>query len=368
MAEVRALSAAAFDDWPASASLGASGITELAAPETQRRRCAGQLLRGRFRPGDGHLHCQHDEQAHALRFAACFQYGDEAGALASALFSALCCADWRTARQPSLVRLFDAGADLIRIEIGKQSSRVLPAPAHAPAAPHGSTTGSARTTWATRAGSWPRCSLPGPRPEEAAGAGRAASQPGCAPPLRQPLLDRRRACVSMARRPAGARRRHSDFPAGHARQRHGLGVLHGWTTGLVPPPHGGVVPVQALESGTAMQGWRPFGSDGEPLLRCGDTVWTVACMDYPDGGNAPDEANYPLGGNTGQCRARPGGHCLAGRHPHMGKGLRLRIPAPHPGARAIVRPRARQPVRGWRIRLRSGGPGACSAWRARVPA
>ena len=47
-----------------------------------------------------------------------------------------------------------------------------------------------------------RCSLPGPRPEEAAGAGRAASQPGCAPPLRQPLLDRRRACVSMARRPA----------------------------------------------------------------------------------------------------------------------------------------------------------------------
>ena len=30
-----------------------------------------------------------------------------------------------------------------------------------------------------------------------------------------------------------------DFPAGHARQRHGLGVLHGWTTGLVPPPHGG---------------------------------------------------------------------------------------------------------------------------------
>ena len=48
---------------------------------------------------------------------------------------------------------------------------------------------------------------PGPRPEEAAGAGRAASQPGCAPPLRQPLLDRRRACVSMARRPACARRR-----------------------------------------------------------------------------------------------------------------------------------------------------------------
>ena len=47
-----------------------------------------------------------------------------------------------------------------------------------------------------------------------------------------------------------------------------------------------------------MQGWRPFGPDGEPLLRCGDTVWTVACMDYPDGGNAPDEAHYPLGGNT----------------------------------------------------------------------
>lgn len=91
------LSAAAFDDWPASASLGASGITELAAPE--KPSVADALVSycaDGFGRGDGHLHCQHDEQAHALRFAACFQYGDEAGALASALFSALCCADWRT--------------------------------------------------------------------------------------------------------------------------------------------------------------------------------------------------------------------------------------------------------------------------------
>ena len=68
--------------------------------------------------------------------------------------------------------------------------------------------------------------------------------------------------------------------------------------------------------------------------------------------------------HPGQCRARPGGHCLAGRHPHMGKGLRLRIPAPHPGARAVVRPRARQPVRGWRIRLRSGPRPAAPGGRA----
>ena len=89
-------SVAAFDDWPESVRLGAPGITELAAPVEP---CVADALVSycvdSFGREDGHLHCRHDEQAHALRFAACFQYGDEAGAQASALFSAPCCAGWR---------------------------------------------------------------------------------------------------------------------------------------------------------------------------------------------------------------------------------------------------------------------------------
>ena len=192
------LSAAAFDDWPASASLGASGITELAAPEKpsvadalvsycadgfgrEMGICIASTTSRRMRSDSRRASSMATRPApwrprFSLRFAA--RIGGR-----------------HTARQPSLVRLFDAGADLIRIEIGKQSSRVLPAPAHAPAAPHGSTTGSARTTWATGQAHGRAVPSPGPRPEEAAGAGRAASQPGCAPPLRQPLLDRRRACI-----------------------------------------------------------------------------------------------------------------------------------------------------------------------------
>lgn len=161
-------SVAAFDDWPESVRLGAPGLTELAAPMEP---CVADALVSycvdSFGREDGHLHCRHDEQAHALRFAACFQYGDEAGALASALF--LCAllrglAQAYTARQPSFIRLFNADDDLVCIGIGKQSSRVLPAPAHARVSPHGSTIGSARTTWAIRAGSWSRCSRPWPAP------------------------------------------------------------------------------------------------------------------------------------------------------------------------------------------------------------
>ena len=158
------LSAAAFDDWPASASLGASGITELAAPE--KPSVADALVSycaDGFGRGDGHLHCQHDEQAHApdsrrassmatrpapwrprfsLRFAA--RIGGRLHGKAA------------LARPPVRRR---RRSDPYRDR--QAVPRVLPAPAHAPAAPHGSTTGSARTTWAT-AGSWPRCS-PWPR-------------------------------------------------------------------------------------------------------------------------------------------------------------------------------------------------------------
>ena len=146
------LSAAAFDDWPASASLGASGITELAAPENPASPMRWSATARTVSAGEMGI-CIASTTSRRMR-------SDSRRASSMATRPApwrprfLCAllrglADAYTARQPSLVRLFDAGADLIRIEIGKQSSRVLPAPAHAPAAPHGSTTGSARTTWAT---------------------------------------------------------------------------------------------------------------------------------------------------------------------------------------------------------------------------
>ncbi len=65
-----------------------------------------------------------------------------------------------------------------------------------------------------------------------------------------------------------------------------------------PMAYANMVLVQSLEPGISMQGWRPFSSDGVPLLRCADTVWAVADIDYPNGGNIPDEVNYPKKRNT----------------------------------------------------------------------
>ncbi len=297
------LSVAAFDDWPESVRLGAPGLTELAPPVEP---CVADALVSycvdSFGREDGHLHCRHDEQAHALRFAACFQYGDEAGALASALF--LCAllrglAQAYTARQPSFIRLFNADDDLVCIGIGKQSSRVLPAPAHARVSP----------PWFDDWISQDNLGDPG------------RLMVALFPPLAR-ALKKQLALGALQASPDAPHHYDSHFwtDGEHVYRWPGDQPVPGAaprTFRRVTPanamdsafytdgrqvwyhrPMVGVVPVQALESGTAMQGWRPFGSDGEPLLRCGDTVWTVACMDYPDSGNAPDEANYPLGGNT----------------------------------------------------------------------
>lgn len=155
-------SVAAFDDWPESVRLGAPGITELAAPVEP---CVADALVSycvdSFGREDGHLHCRHDEQAHALRFAACFQYGDEAGAQASALFSAPCCAGWRRpTRQGSPHSSACSTPTTIWSASGSASSPRASCPLRRmrESRPHGSTIGSARTTWAIRAGSWSRCS------------------------------------------------------------------------------------------------------------------------------------------------------------------------------------------------------------------
>ena len=233
MAEVRAPAAAAFDDWPASASLGASGITELAAPEnpaspmrwsaTARTVSAGEMgiciastTSRRMRSDSRRASSTRPapwRPRFSLRFAA-------RGRLTA-----------RPLARPPVRRR--RRSDPYRDR--QASSRVLPAPAHAPAAPHGSTTGSARTTWATRAGSWPR-SLPGPRPEEAAGAGRAAPSPDAPHHYDSHFWTDGEHVYRWPGDQPVPRRRHSDFPAGHARQRHGLGVLHGWTTGLATAP------------------------------------------------------------------------------------------------------------------------------------
>ena len=131
-------SVAAFDDWPESVRLGAPGITELAAPwnpaspmrwsatawtvsDGKMGICTAGTTSRRMRSGSRRASSMAMRPAprrprFSLRPAA------RAGA-------------GLTARQPSFIRLFNADDDLVCIGIGKQSSRVLPAPAHARVSP-----------------------------------------------------------------------------------------------------------------------------------------------------------------------------------------------------------------------------------------
>ena len=160
-------SVAAFDDWPESVRLGAPGITELAAPVEP---CvADALVSYCVDSFDGKMGiCTAGTTSRRMRSGSrrassmAMRPAPRRPRFLCALLRGL--AQAYTARQPSFIRLFNADDDLVCIGIGKQSSRVLPAPAHARVSPHGSTIGSARTTWAIRAGSWSRCSLPWPAP------------------------------------------------------------------------------------------------------------------------------------------------------------------------------------------------------------
>lgn len=296
-------SAASFDDWPDALCRGDSGIFNVAAPA--ERSVADALVAhcvNGFGARDGYLHCSYDEQARVLRFAACFQYGDEPGVIESAMV--LCAllravAEIYTAKTPSFIRLFDAGGDLLRVEISKKASRIQSGRADASVLP----------AWFDEWISQENLGDPDHLIE------------GLFPPLARAL--KKQVALGALRASRQDPYRYDD-----CFWTDGEGV-YGGTGGeplqnadpktfrrATPPnalgaafyadarqiwyrtPMGDAVPLQSVEPGMSLQGWRPFGLDGEPLLRCGDTVWACANIDYPNGGSIPGNVDYPNGGNV----------------------------------------------------------------------
>lgn len=297
------LSAASFGDWPDALFRGDSGIFKVAAPAEPS--VADALVAhcvNSFGTGDGHIHCSYDEQARALRFAASFQYGDEPGVIESAMV--LCAllravAEIYTAKTPSFIRLFNAGGDLLRIEISKKASRIQSDRADALILP----------TWFDE---WISQENLGDPDNLIA---------GLFPPLARALKKQ----VTLGALHAS---RQAPYDYDNRFWTDGEGVYGGAggeplqnadpkTFRRVTPASalgaafyaearqiwyrtamGDMLPLVSLEPGMSIQGWRPFGLDGEPLLRCGDTVWASADVDYPNGGNIFGNVDYPDGGNT----------------------------------------------------------------------
>ena len=288
------LSVASFSDWPESLFRSDSGISRVPRPAEPT---VGDELVAAYvasiGAGDGYLHCHYDDQAKKLHFAACFQYGDEAGVMEFAVF--LCALlrgiqDFCIAKGSSFIRLSDIGRDLLRIAIDKKGARMQPGP-------------------------WHEQSLP-------AWFGEWISQDNLGDPdtliatLYAPLARalKKRISVGAIRANPLAPYRYDGFFWTDGKH------VHRWPKNT-PVPHAdpktfrrvtpanamdtafyadsrqlwyhwpmldeGMVFVQSLEPGVSMQGWRPFGADGEPLLRCGDTVWAVAQMAYSDDAGIP---------------------------------------------------------------------------------
>jgi hypothetical protein len=291
-------SAATFDDWPDALFRSDSGLFNV--PATAQSSVADELVAycvSSFGAGHGYLYCNYDEQAKRLRFAVYFQYGDEAGVMETAIF--LCAllrgiADIYTAKKSSFIRLFDTDADdLLCIEISKKASRILPSPENAPLPP----------AWFSK---WiSQDNLGDPDQLTAA----------LFPPLARAL--KKQVSLGALRASPQAPYRYDCFfwtdgdcvyawPDNKPVQNADPKTFRRVTPGSMDSAfyadarqiwyhdgYGNLVPVQSLEPGVSMQGWRPFGSDGEPLLRCGDTVWSVADINYPNPGNFVDDASRP---------------------------------------------------------------------------
>jgi hypothetical protein len=278
------LSAEAFDEWPASV---ARGDSESSHPCMPAERCVADALVSycvnSVAAGDGYLHCKHDESTGELHFAARFQYGHEAGGMACAI--ALCAllrgiATVYAAKNPSRIDVFDSGATLLCIEIHKKSSRVLDDPAQRES-----------PKWFDE---WITQDLGDPD----------SLVDALFPPLARALKKR----ISLGALRASPQAPHSydgefwtdgqdvfRWPGGQVVERADPKTFRKltpgntgaafyadsrqvWYTRLMGP----MVPVQPIEPNTPIEGWRPYGADGEPVLRCADTVWTVADIDYPD--------------------------------------------------------------------------------------
>jgi hypothetical protein len=288
------LSAATFADWPDSLFRSDSGIAEVPAPaEASVADALVAWCVDNFGAGNACLHCSYDEQAKQLRFAAYFQYGDEAGVMESAI--SLCAllrgmAKSYAAKTPSFIGLFDLGGDLLGIEISKKASRVLADPLCAPSP----------SAWF---GAWlgqenfndPEHLMAALLPPLAAvlkkqlsfGALRATRQapyhydnsfctdgervycyPHDRPPFDTPVSD------------VDPRTFRRLTPANGFEEAFYVDVRQVWYYYRPAFPEGRLVPVQPIAPGMSIRGWRPFGADGYPLLRCGNTVWAAADVYY----------------------------------------------------------------------------------------
>jgi hypothetical protein len=299
------LPAAAFSDWPDAIFREDSGISQV--PEPERLSVADELVAycaDSIRMGDGFLHCQYDGAEKALHAAACFRYGDEPGVMEYAVF--LCAllrgiGDVYTAKKSSFIRLLDGGSDLLCIEIGKRSSRVAPDSMPAPLPP----------SWF---GAWvSQDNLSDPDIVAAT----------LLPPLARALKKQIKQVLGVLHATAQKPYRYDCFfitdgervfrfpydvpvPDADPKTFHRVTPANQMDSAFYADArrvwyydyNGEAVFVQELTAGTTMKGWRPFGSDGEPLLRCGDTVWSTACMDYPKGESASSYFGYLKRGDT----------------------------------------------------------------------
>jgi hypothetical protein len=279
--------ASAFNDWPDSTN---PGTTEIPDVFTQAATCVADALVSycvdSLAIGDGYIHCNYDEQTCALHFGAHFQYGHEAGAMDSAIFL---CALLRsvsavyTAKNPSRIYVFDSGADLLCIEIRKKCSRLLPSPENVqPDSWFGE--------WITKdlgdSDSLLAALLPplarALKKQVSLGALRAS-------PLSPYFYDCLFWTDGKSVYGCDGQVENADpktfrkLTPGGGRLDMGS-VFYADNRQLWYYPHfkGSLLQVQRIEQGAPVQGWRPHGLDGEPVLRCGDTVWAVASINYSD--------------------------------------------------------------------------------------
>ena len=288
------LPVAAFDDWP-NWSGGdtpergdAPAQTDISVADALISYCTHSLG-----TGDGYLHCNYDEASSELRFAARFQYGDEAWARSEAIF--LCAllrglAAVYLAKKPCSLYLFDSGAERLRIDISKKSSHVLLSEKDMPTLP----------AWFAE---WVSQDLD--------------NSESLVNALYLPLaraLKKRVSLGALSASPQNPYYYDSQFgtdgqcvfsrwptvqvvegakpetfrrltPAGNLDSAfytdgHQLWYSNPMLEMQKGESAGGMVLVQQVEAGASMQGWRPFGADGEPVVRCGNTVWMPADVEF----------------------------------------------------------------------------------------
>ena len=283
-----------FDDWPDSIvhdSSGAATLPALAGDSVADAlvSCCVSSLGG----GDGYIHCHYDEEASELRFGARYQYGDEAGVVASAIL--LCAllrgvAEVYTAKVPS--RIYLIGTREMCIEIHKKSSAVL----------SGKQAGESPkwfSEWVSRDLDTPASLLDSLSPSLARAVGKQVSLGSLQATAQTPY------CYG------------DDFwtdgkvvfrwPDGKVVEGADPLTFRKVISGMIGAAfyadsnqiwyclwRDAIVQVTSIKLGMKVRGWRPFGADGDAVLCCGDTVWTIGQIDFPGKEKTQDNIDEAL--------------------------------------------------------------------------